>query len=166
MTLDQVPAAAHVFVDSNILVYHFQPHPGFGPVCHRLIERIERQDIEGYTSTNLVGELAHRLMVIEAGALPGWATSKVLNRLKQQPAVVKQLTLFQAAVESVLQSRIRVLPVPPVLVSMAATLSRQHGLLTNDAVILALIQAHQLTHLVSHDSHFDVVPGIIRYSPQ
>ena len=25
MTLDQVPAGAHVFVDSNILVYHFEP---------------------------------------------------------------------------------------------------------------------------------------------
>ena len=24
MTLDQVPAGAHVFVDSNVLVYHFQ----------------------------------------------------------------------------------------------------------------------------------------------
>jgi predicted nucleic acid-binding protein len=101
MTLDQVPAGSHVFVDSNILVYHFQPHPGFGPMCHRLLERIERQDIEGYTSTNLLGELAHRLMVIEAGALPGWGGGKVLNRLKQH-GVVKQLTRFQTAVASVL----------------------------------------------------------------
>lgn len=54
MTLDQVAAGAHVFVDSNILIYHFQPHPGFGSACHRLLERIERQDIEGYTSTNLL----------------------------------------------------------------------------------------------------------------
>jgi hypothetical protein len=37
MTLDQVPAGAHVFVDSNILVYRFQPHPGFGPACQRLL---------------------------------------------------------------------------------------------------------------------------------
>jgi predicted nucleic acid-binding protein len=166
MTLDQVPAAAHVFVDSNILVYHFQPHPGFGPMCHRLLERIERQDIEGYTSTNLLGELAHRLMVIEAGALPGWAGTKVLNRLKQQPDVVKRLILFQTAVDSALQSKIRVLTVPPVLVGSAATLSRQHGLLTNDAVILALMQSHRLTHLASHDAHFDGVPGVTRYAPQ
>jgi hypothetical protein len=34
-------------------------------MCHRLLERIERQAIEGYTSTNLFGELAHRLMVTE-----------------------------------------------------------------------------------------------------
>jgi predicted nucleic acid-binding protein len=66
MTLDQVPAGARVFVDSNIFVYHFQPHPSFGPMCHRLLERIERQDVEGCTSTNLLGELAHRLMVIES----------------------------------------------------------------------------------------------------
>ena len=166
MTLDQVPAGARVFVDSNILVYHFQPHPGFGLMCHRLLERIERQDLEGYTSTNLLGELAHRLMVIEAGALPGWAGGKVLNRLKQQPGVVKQLTLFQTAVESVLQSKIRVLAIPPILVATAAALSRQNGLLTNDAIILALMQAHGLTHLASHDAHFDSVPAITRYAPQ
>ena len=165
MTLDQVPTGTRIFVDSNILVYHFQPHPSFGPSCHRLLERIERQDIEGFTSTNLLGELAHRLMVIEAGALPGWAGGKVLNRLKQQPGAVKLLTLFQTAVESVLQSKIQVLPVPPVLVSTAAALSRQHGLLTTDAVILTLMQAQGLTHLASHDAHFDSVPGITRYAP-
>ena len=166
MTLDQVPAGAHVFVDSNILVYHFEPHPGFGLMCHRLLERIERQDIEGSTSTHLLGELAHRLMVIEAGALPGWTGGKVLNRLKQQPGVVKQLTLFQKAVESVLQSKIRVLTISPILVSTAATISRKHGLFTNDAVIIALMQAHGLTHLASHDAHFDNVPAITRYAPQ
>jgi predicted nucleic acid-binding protein len=43
MTLDQIPSGASVFVDSNILVYHFQPHPTFGPMCHRLTERIENK---------------------------------------------------------------------------------------------------------------------------
>ena len=168
MTLDQVPAGAHVFVvfvDSNILVSHFQPHPGFGPTCQRLLERVERQDIQGYTSTNILGELAHRLMVLEAGALPGWSGGKVLNRLKQQPGVVKQLTAFQTAVASVLQSKIQVLTIPPVLVATAATLSRQHGLLTTDAVILALMQAHRLTDLANHDAHFDAVRGLMRYAP-
>src|SRR5438552_1977402 len=109
MNLDQVPAGSQVLVDSNILVYHFQPHPRFGLMCHRLIERIERLDIEGYTSTTLLGEVAHRLMVIESGALPGWAGGKVLNRLKQQPGIVQHLTLFQTAVDAVLKSSIRML---------------------------------------------------------
>jgi len=165
MTLDQVPAGAPVFVDANILVYHFQPHPSFGPMCHRLMERIERQDVKGVTSTNLLGEMAHRLMMIEAGALPGWGGGKVLNRVKQQPAVVQQLALFQTAVDAALQSKIRVLTLPPNLVSVAAGLCRQHGLLTNDALILAVMRDHVLTHLASHDTDFDRVPGLTRYGP-
>lgn len=165
MTLDQVPAGAPVFVDANILVYHFQPHPGFGLMCQRLLERIERQDAAGYTSTHLLGELAHRLMVIAAGTLPGWGGGKVLNRLKQHPDVVKQLSVFQTAVESVLQSKIRVLAVPSGLVSTAASLSRQHGLLTMDALILALMRAHPLTHLASHDARFDGLSGLTRFAP-
>lgn len=165
MTLDQIPAGAQVFVDANILVYHFQPHPSFGAMCHRLVARIERQEIEGFTSSALLGEVAHRLMIIEASALPGWAGGKTLNRLKQQPHVVRQLTLFETSVEAVLQSKIRVLPVPGPVVGVAVTVCRQHSLLTNDGIILALMQNHGFTHLASHDADFDRVPGITRYAP-
>jgi predicted nucleic acid-binding protein len=113
MTLDQVPVGARVLLDTNVLLYHFQPHPSFGPMCQRLMERIERQDIEGVTFTNLLSEAAHRLMLIEAGALPGWAGGKVLNRLKRQPGVIQQLTLFQTAVDALLQSSVQVFPSHP-----------------------------------------------------
>jgi predicted nucleic acid-binding protein len=101
-------------------------------------------------------------MVIEAGALPGGVGAKILNRLKQQPSVVQQLTRFQVAVETVLQSRIHVLAITGALASAAATLSQQHGLLTNDALILALMHHHNLALLASHDADFDRVPGITR----
>ncbi len=165
MILDQVPAGARVLIDSNILVYHFQPHPVFGPRCQQFLERIERGDIEGFTSTNLLGELAHRLMVMEASALPGWVGGKVFNRLKQQPTVVQQLTHFQVAVDAVLQSKIHVLAMPGILASTAASLSRQYGLLTNDALVLALMQHEEVSHVASHDADFDRVPGIRRYAP-
>jgi predicted nucleic acid-binding protein len=51
------------------------------------------------------------------------------------------------------------------LASAAATLTRQHGLLTNDALILALMHHHNLALLASHDADFDRVPGIMRYAP-
>jgi predicted nucleic acid-binding protein len=165
MTLDQVPVGARVLVDANVLVYHFQPHPGFGPMCQRLMERIERQDVQGVTFTNLLGEAAHRLMLIEAATLPGWAGGKVLNRLKQQPSVIQQLALFLTAVDAVLQSSIGVFPVPAALLPPAAALCRQHNLLTNDALIVAFMQHHGLTALASADTDFDRVPGLTRYAP-
>jgi len=39
------------------------------------------------------------------------------------------------------------------------------GLLHNDALILAVMQANGLTNLASHDADFDRVPGILRYAP-
>lgn len=59
-----------VFVDANTLVYHFGLHPTFGAACNQLLSRIEQQDLIGYTSTHVLGELAHRLMMVEASTLP------------------------------------------------------------------------------------------------
>jgi hypothetical protein len=43
---DLVPGDA-VFVDANILTYHFQPHPIWGLPCADLLQRIENQELGG-----------------------------------------------------------------------------------------------------------------------
>ncbi len=154
-----------VFVDANTLIYHFSPHPTFGPVCGQLVKRIEGQDLLGFTSTHALGEVAHQLMILEALTLPGWSSGKVKKRLRQQPSALQNLTRFRPAVEAVLQSRIKVLTIDPPLVGTAATISQQWGLLTNDALIVAVMQANGLTKLASHDADFDRVPGLMRYAP-
>jgi predicted nucleic acid-binding protein len=154
-----------VFVDANTLIYHFGPHPAFGTACRQLVGRIENQDLLGFTSTHMLGEVAHQLMIAEALTLPGWSAGKVKKRLRQQPAVLQSLTGFRTAVETVLQSRITVLTIAPALVGSAATISQQCGLLTNDALTVALMQANGLTRIASHDTDFDRVPGLTRYAP-
>jgi predicted nucleic acid-binding protein len=47
----------------------------------------------------------------------------------------------------------------------SAKLSQQNGLLSNDALIVAVMQAHGLSKIVSNDADFDRVPGITRYAP-
>jgi predicted nucleic acid-binding protein len=165
MIVADLVAGDSIFVDANILVYHFGPHPTLGPVCHQLIQRIENRDLQGFTSTHVLGEVAHQLMIVEAANRPGWGLGKVKQRLQQQPAVLQNLTLFRTAVESVLQSSLTVLTIAPSLVGAAVVLSQQHGLLTNDALTIALMQANGLANLASHDTDFDRVPGITRYGP-
>jgi predicted nucleic acid-binding protein len=62
-----------VFLDANALIYHFGPHPQLGPACHQLMQRIENQDLLGFTSTHILTEVAHRLMTLEAAILAGWS---------------------------------------------------------------------------------------------
>lgn len=165
MTFADLVARANVFVDANVLIYHFSPHPVFGPACKQLLANIENQSLVGYTSTHLVAEVAHALMIVEALALPGWGTSNAPKRLKKQPSTVQQLNRFQRAVEDIFQSRLQVLAIPPDLMVQAARLSRQFGLLTNDAITVAIMQHHGLIDLASHDADFDRVPGLTRYAP-
>ena len=154
-----------VFLDANTLIYHFGPHPQFGLACHQLMQRIENQDLLGFTSTHMLTEVAHRLMTIEAASLAGWSSSQVTRRLRQQPATIQNLGRFCAAVESLLNSRIQVLGIPATLILSAVTLSQQIGLLSNDALLVAVMQANGLTKLASHDADLDRVPELSRYAP-
>jgi hypothetical protein len=43
MTFADLVAGTHVFVDANSLIYHFSPHPVFGPACKQLLADIESQ---------------------------------------------------------------------------------------------------------------------------
>ena len=164
MTFADLAAGESIFLDANPLVYHFAPHPLLGPACNQLIARVGNQELLAFTSTHVLSEAAHHLMTFEASALFGW-TSKVVERLKQQPTAIGKLTNFRQAIEKVPQLGIQILTVPTGLIATAAAISQQFGLLSNDAHIVALMQAHGLNHLASNDADFDRVPGLTRYSP-
>jgi predicted nucleic acid-binding protein len=164
MTFEDLPSQASVFLDANAMVYYFASDPAFGPACARLFARIQRQDVRAYTSTHVLSEAVHHLMTLEAATQFGWK-SKIVQRLKQQPANVQQLTKFRQAVEQVPPLGIHVLTIAAPLIAAGAAMSQQTGLLTNDALVVALMQAHGLVNLASSDADFDRVPGLTRYAP-
>jgi predicted nucleic acid-binding protein len=165
MTFADLLAGDAVFVDANILAYHFQPHPVWGPPCSNLLQRIENGELAGSMSTHVLSELSHRLMTIEASVLFGWPFTSIANRLRTHPARVQQLTAFRLAVDRVLQGSLQVLVIAPPLVSTAAALSQQFGLLSNDALIVTVMQANGLTRIASNDADFDRIPWLTRYEP-
>ncbi len=57
------------------------------------------------------------------------------------------------------------LTIPPDLIGAAAAISQQAKLLSNDALIVAVMQKNGLNQLANHDKGFDQVAGIIRYDP-
>jgi predicted nucleic acid-binding protein len=165
MTFADLRPGEAVFVDANTLTYHFQPHPRWGPACSDLLRRIENQELVGFTSTHVLSEVSHRLMTIQASALLGWPFAGIGNRLRTNPAEVQKLTAFRQAIDQLLRSRLQVLTVPPPLLATAAAVSQQIGLLTNDGLIVAVMQANGLTNIASSDTDFDRVPGLARYAP-
>jgi predicted nucleic acid-binding protein len=165
MTFADLVAGDALFVDANILTYHFQPHPVWGPACSQLLQRIENRELVASTSTHVLSEVSHRLMTIEASVLFGWPFAGIANRLRAHPAQVQKLTAFRVAIDRILQSSLQVLAVASPLVSTAAAVSQQVGLLSNDALIVAVMQANGLTRLASNDADFDRIHWLTRYEP-
>jgi predicted nucleic acid-binding protein len=165
MTVDDVTTGTAVFLDANVLLYSFAAHPTYGDSCTRLLDRIEQKDLAGYTSTHVLGEVIHRLMTIEACTRFGWAPKGIARQLRRHPTEVQQLTRPRQAVDEVTATGIEVLAVVKLHVSTAVDVSAQAGLLSNDALVVAVMRDHGLTHLASHDRDFDRVPALIRYEP-
>jgi predicted nucleic acid-binding protein len=166
MTFDQIPANAAVFIDANILVYYFAPNAVFGHACQLLMDQINKyQDFMAYTSTLVLSELAHQLMILEAAQQFGWPLAGIRRRIQRHPAEVQKLTRFRQAIDEVPQLGIEVLPLDRHIPPIAARLSQLHGLLTNDALIVATMQDQSIVHIASHDTDFDRVPGITSYGP-
>src|SRR5260370_35935862 len=93
-------AGESIFLDANPLVYHFAPDPNLGPPCSQLLARITNREIQAFTSTHVLSEVAHHLMILEAASLFGWS-SKVAGHLKHQPSQIQKLTNFRKSIETV-----------------------------------------------------------------
>jgi predicted nucleic acid-binding protein len=165
MIFRAIPQNASVFVDANPFVYHFSLQPVLGPPCTELLARIARGDVSGFTSADVLNDVAHRLMVLEATTVLGWTGPGIAKRLRKHPVEILKLTHFRQAIQEIPNFGIQSLPITYALVETATALSQQVGLLSGDALILAVMRDHGLTHLASHDTDFDRVPGIARYAP-
>ena len=54
MTLAEIPHGSAVFVDANTFVYHFISESTYGGACTSFLERIKRQEIEGWVSPHIL----------------------------------------------------------------------------------------------------------------
>jgi predicted nucleic acid-binding protein len=164
MIFSSLQAGVSVFVDANTFIYHFTSEPKYGLACTELINRVELQQVHGFTSAHVLTDVAHRLMTLEAMKMLGWPYAGIASRLRNHCGEILKLTIHRQAIARIPLLGFQVLPVTFALVE-AATLLTQHQLLMGDALIVAVMQANGLSNLASNDADFDRVPGITRYAP-
>jgi predicted nucleic acid-binding protein len=91
--------------------------------------------------------------------------SDIGQRLRRHPLEIQQLYRFRQALDEILAIGVQVLPVSAEQVLLAGDLSRTHGLLSGDALIVAVMQSRGISSLANSDTDFDSVSEITRYTP-
>jgi predicted nucleic acid-binding protein len=163
--LPSLPPGAPCFVDSNIFVYHFVELGEVSTACRAFLGQVQRLQVDASTAGACLADAIHRVMAIEAqerfhlgGGAVAW--------LQRHRDSVRELSGFLEAARPINGLRLRLLPTDARIIQDAAEISAQHGLLTNDAVIVALMRRHGLAHLVTNDDDFDRVPGLAVHKPR
>jgi predicted nucleic acid-binding protein len=159
-----VPEGVVCFVDANIFVYTFI-QLDITSVCRTFLARMIRLEVGAVSTANCLADAVHRIMCAEAnerfvlgGGAVGW--------LKKHPRRIGELARFRDAARRLHALPLRLLDADSRTLLDAVELSSQHGLLTNDALILALMRQHGISHLVTNDNDFDTVPGLTIWKPR
>jgi predicted nucleic acid-binding protein len=162
MTLADVRDGDRVFIDANIFIYHCG---GRSQKCKAFLERCARRELLGYTSTSILAEVLHRLMVAEAIA-KGLVTAKTaVRKLREQPELVKQLTQYQDDADKIAQMNVTILDLTQEVVKGSAAVRRDEGLLTNDSLVVACMREQGITKLATANGDFDRVSRLEVYKP-
>lgn len=160
--LADLPAGERVFIDANIFIYHFT---GVSPQCTELLKRCEQRELLGVTGVNILLEVLHRLMMIEAVTKNLITPGNVAKKLREKPQVVKQLRDYQKQTEAILEMGLKILPLSAESVTASVRYRQDYGLLINDSMTASLALTEGIKTVASSDRDFKRVKGLAVYSP-
>ncbi|HEV8717007.1 MAG TPA: type II toxin-antitoxin system VapC family toxin [Candidatus Binatia bacterium] len=163
--LTALPPGSRIFIDANVFIYHFTQTP-LTAACTAFLQRVEAGDLYGITSIVILAEVAHRLMILEAIRTLGLSSRTAVKKLKETPDLVCRLSHYKLATERIPSFKVMIESVTFAHLQTAQGLSTLHGLLTNDSLTVAMMQAFGLTDLASNDPDLSVVPGLTIWRPQ
>lgn len=165
--LDDIPAGARCFVDSNIFFYHFAAvisDAALSNACSDFLQRISNGEVTAMTSTVVAAEAIHKVMLAEAKVRYDPKLSAA--RLQKQSHLIATLSHHKQIAELIRALKIQVEPITLDLLERAADISIQHQLLTNDALTVAVMEKLRLTDIATNDDDFDSIAHLTAWKPK
>lgn len=160
-----IPDQSEIFVDANIFVYHFSGPTEYTDSCTEFLQRIEDAKISGFTSALVLAETLHRLMIIEATTKLSIEPRMAIRHLKAHPPDVQKLTDHLLIPERIRSLGVQVLPVDADDVLSSSEIKKECGLLTNDAINLAVLRRARLKIIATNDPDFERVSDLVVWKP-
>jgi predicted nucleic acid-binding protein len=165
-SLDALPLFSDVFIDANIFLYHIMRRPKFFQPCHNFFVAIESGTYNGFTSTLVLNEVLHKLILAEATNTYGLRSEHdAANVLKQDPLKIRGLSQVRKTYSAIKDYPIIIFSCDEYVLDMAVDLSNKYGLLISDATHLAVIKSNGISNIATNDTDFQRLNEIGVYKP-
>ena len=161
MRLPDLPVGSSVAIDTNIFVY---AATGRSADCRTFLERLNRLELRGLTTLEIMAETCHRLMLDEAFS-NGSISRAAAPELRRNHAVIGTLNIYWAHMARLLNLNIIRVALDEFRFHQAQPLRQQHQLLTNDSLLAAAAFQYGIANVATNDSDFERVPWLTVYKP-
>jgi len=162
LSLRDIPAGGDVFIDANIFIYHFT---GNSLECTDFLSRCEEGELKGATSSLVLAEVLHRLMLAEASFKRLLKGPKMAEKIRRKPEIVSRLMEYSAASQAVHGMKIKVCSLTEEIVLTSQDIRFKYGLMVNDSLIAATMRDEGFLELATNDDGFSRVDWIRVYKP-
>src|SRR4029450_2174371 len=166
-TFSDIPDLAAVMLDANIVVYALAPQARMHAACVRLLERGARREVDLHLVVHAAADILHRAMVLELLAQGTVQHSPdAVSYLKQHPQAVQQLSRYKTVLRDLKRARVNILPLSYQDLHASRQYRENHGLMTNDSLIVAVMRRGRITFLATNDSVLGRIPDIAIRMPE
>ncbi len=156
-------AEPEIFVDTNIFVYALAKKHRYKHTCEALLSKINAGEVIGFTSSTVINELFHTILIGEIKQKYG--DIEVIRFIKEHPEVISECTVAYDALDDIFDSSIVILPLILEVLHRAKTLSKKHNLLFSDAIHAASCEIYGIKHIATNDQDFDRVDSLKNWKP-
>jgi predicted nucleic acid-binding protein len=166
MSLTELPSGTTVFVDASIFTYHFTGADELAQICSAFFERTVRGEVKAVTTSIVAMEVIHRAIVQEAAEKLDVSRAKLVQHLKENPAVVKSLIRHRTIPGAIYRLGVSIEPVTHLHVYESGGVREKYGLMANDSLTIAFMRKQNIRHLVTNDDDFAKIPNIYVWLPR
>lgn len=155
-----------IFIDANVLLYAVSGHWKYGNSSKWLLESINDGEYNGITSVLVCNEVFHRSLIAEIVERECISPKSVSECLKNDLGLVKESTKAWAAIGKIKQiNHMAVVGIDGSIFDLALKISKKYGLLSNDALHLAIMKQEGVGTIASNDRDFSSVEWIQIWRP-
>lgn len=130
------------FIDANIFMYSSGRDHLFKEPCAKIVKAISARKISAVTSTEVVQEILHRYLSLHKREIAVGSAKSIITLLSPLLPVTEDI-----------------------LVTSVKMIDKYPFLNARDALHLASMLEHNLTNILTTDTHFEEVEEINRYDP-
>lgn len=165
-SIGSLPPESKVFVDANIFLYNILGHPAFKSGCQEFLINVENGVYAAITSTLILNEVVHKLMLAEATKIYRLSSERdALRLIKEQPDIISNMSLVWKNYAEIKKYPITISSIDEGAMDMAVEFSKKYGLLISDASHVAIMKTCGIDNIATNDSDFKRVEWINVWKP-